>query len=140
MDGQIDSISVAFQITQRSDFPQKSVEAIAYVKHQDYSVTAFSNDIGLVNFRNAINAPTVALSNIVQETNMPNPLYVAGWGLTEREYLEGVRATSDRLIYASVPPVTRADCDAAYTSWGISPPSRTHICAGGLKSDACAGR
>lgn len=131
---------MAFQITERSEFQQKKVDAIQYVKHQDYSQSGYSNDIGLISFRNAVNAPTVALSNIVQESEMPNPLYVAGWGLTEREYLDGVRATSDKLIYASVPPVSRADCDAAYTSWGISPPSRTHICAGGEKSDACAGR
>jgi len=61
----IDKINVAFQITERSEFQQKKVDAIQYLKHQDYSQSGYSNDIGLISFRNAVNAPTVALSNIV---------------------------------------------------------------------------
>lgn len=41
--------------------------------------------------------------------------------------------------YAFVPYVPYDTCLATYNSWNISPPSPTHICAGGVKSDTCVG-
>lgn len=71
----------------------------AWISHEKYNDNTLQNDIGLVAFNSSVDAPTVALSDITDTANMPNPLYVAGFGLTESEYLSGSISVSSALMY-----------------------------------------
>lgn len=46
---------------------------------------------------------------------------------------------SDVLKYAAVPFISNEECGRKYNNWGIVAPPSSHICAGGIKADACMG-
>ena len=141
--GNLQDISAAYGIINQAQFQANRVSAYEYAYHESYDSRTFENDIGLIAYQNEIPADSVLLSTLTED-QIPSPLYVAGWGKTEVEYINGNRDVSEPLVYADIPFVNRQQCTQMYTSWGLLPPSPSHICAGGgdpvnPDSDACQG-
>ena len=130
--------SAAYGIVSSLQFDSNAVQGYEYTYREDYSDTNFANDIGLIAFPNAINAESVALSTIPYD-QLPSPLYVAGWGKTDEEYTNNNPGVSENLQYAALPYVSKSDCANTYISWGLGGIPPSHICAGGVLSDACQG-
>lgn len=136
MVGSLSGADVAFNILTQSQFDSNKKGAVEYTYHSGYDELTFANDIALLNFASAVTSPQVSLSTISDPANFPATLYVAGWGLTEREYLNGDASLSQTLKYAAVPSMTNAECRDRYYGSGLPD---TSICAGGVLSDACQG-
>lgn len=132
------SIQAAYGIVNSAEFSSKQIDSYSYIYREDFNEFTSENDIGLIAFPTAINAESVALGTIAAD-QLPSPLYVAGWGKTEGEYLNTDNDVSEELKYAAVPYVSQSDCANTYISWGIGGLPPSHICAGGIRADACQG-
>lgn len=65
--------------------------------HPDYVASSQVNDLALVSFDKTVDGPLVTL-NTMPVTQYPSKLYVAGWGKTQAQFLEGDSSGSEDLM------------------------------------------